>query len=150
MIYTFLTKKAMKIAYRQHINQEDKAGLPYIFHPYHLAEEMGDDEYAICVALLHDVAEDTGMTVDDIEKDGFPENVIAALRLLTHKDGIDYLGEYIPNIKTNPLAKKVKLADLRHNSDSTRLSLPEDEEEQKRNEARMLKYSKAIAILEDK
>ena len=149
MIYTELTKKAMNIAFRQHKDQEDKAGLPYIFHPYHLAEQMGNDEYAICTALLHDVAEDTDMTIQDIEKEGFPKEVITALKLLKHDDGVPYR-EYVKKIKPNPLAKKVKLADLYHNSDATRLPEPKNEEEKYRNEKRMLKYSKAIAFLEEK
>ena len=148
MIYTDLTKKAMKIAYTQHHGQPDKACLPYIFHPYHLAEQMGDDEYAICTALLHDVAEDTDMTIDEIAAAGFPDEVITALRLLKHEDGDPYLGSYIHNIKTDPLAKKVKLADLYHNSDASRLPEPENEAERIRNEERLKKYREAIRILE--
>lgn len=63
MIYTPLTCEAMKIAYRAHHGQTDKAGLPYVFHPFHLAEQM-KDEYSVCVALLHDVVEDTDVTLD--------------------------------------------------------------------------------------
>ena len=148
MIYTDLTKKAMELAYKQHHGQNDKAELPYIFHPYHLAEQMGDDEYAICTALLHDVAEDTEMTVDEIAAEGFPDEIITALRLLKHEKGEPYLGSYIHNIKTNPLARKVKLADLYHNSDKTRLKEPKDETERLHNEERLRKYQKAIAILE--
>ena len=121
MLYTKLTTKAMKIAYRKHHGTVDKAGLPYIFHPYHLAEQMGDDEYAICTALLHDVVEDTDMTFEKLEQEGFPEEVITALKCLTHEEGVPYLGAYIERIKANPLARKVKLADLEHNLDSTRL-----------------------------
>ena len=57
MFYTPLTKKAMQIAYKAHHNQVDKSGVPYIFHPFHLAEQM-TDEYSVCAALLHDVAEE--------------------------------------------------------------------------------------------
>ena len=148
MIYTDLTKKAMKIAYDRHHGAVDKGGLPYIFHPYHLAEQMGDDEYAVCVALLHDVIEDTGMTFEQLEQEGFPGEIIAALKCLTHQDGVPYLGAYIEGIKADPLARKVKLADLRHNSDPTRLPPAKDRDEQKRREKRMEKYAKAIAFLE--
>ena len=148
MLYTKLTEKAMKIAYEQHDGQKDKAGLPYIFHPYHLAEQMGDDEYAICVALLHDVVEDTDMEFSDLERAGFPDEVIAALKCLTHEEGVPYLGAYIEGIKANPLARKVKLADLRHNSDPTRLPPAKNAEEQHWREKRMEKYAKAIAFLE--
>ena len=147
MIYTDLTKKAMRIAYKQHHGQFDKAGLPYIFHPYHLAEQMGDDEFAICTALLHDVAEDTDMTLEDLAKAGFPDEVIGALKVLTHDDSVPYLGEYIEEIKKNPLARKVKLADLSHNSDPTRLPPAQDEAEEKWRQLRMEKYRKAAAYL---
>lgn len=148
MLYTKLTTKAMKIAYRKHSGQKDKAGLPYIFHPYHLAEQMGDDEYAICTALLHDVVEDTDMTFEDLEKEGFPEEVITALKRLTHDDNTEYLGKYIEDIKADPLARRVKLADLRHNSDPTRLPPAKNETEENRRRERMQKYAKAIAFLE--
>lgn len=148
MIYTELTRKAMKIAYERHQGAYDKGGYPYIFHPYHLAEQMGDDEYAVCTALLHDVVEDTGMTFKELEQAGFPAEVIAALKLLTHEDDVPYLGAYIENIKTDPLALKVKLADLRHNSDPTRLPPPRDGYEIEKRRQRMEKYVKAIAFLE--
>ena len=80
MIYTALTNKAMKIAYSAHHGQTDKSGLPYIFHPYHLAEQM-TDETSTCVALLHDVVEDTPLSLDDLAQK-FPPAVIEALRLL--------------------------------------------------------------------
>ena len=63
MIYTVLTNKAIQIAYEAHQGQVDKAGLPYIFHPFHLAEQM-TDEISTCVALLHDVAEDTDVSLE--------------------------------------------------------------------------------------
>jgi len=117
MIYTELTNKAMKIAYAAHHGQVDKAGLPYIFHPIHLAEAM-DDEVSCCAALLHDVVEDTDVTMDELAQE-FPEAVIAVLRLLTHEEGVPYF-DYVRNIKANPIAVKIKLADIAHNSDQTR------------------------------
>lgn len=121
MIYTSMTKQALKICYNAHLNQVDKSGLPYVFHPFHLAEQM-DTEETVCIALLHDVIEDTNYTFEDLIKAGFNENIINALMLLTHKDDTPYM-EYIKKIKTNPLATKVKLADLHHNSDLSRLDL---------------------------
>ena len=97
MIYTELTSKAMKIAYDAHHGQDDVNGVPYIFHPYHVAEQM-TSEYAVCVALLHDVAEDTDITVDDLKKD-FPSEVTDALLLLTHDKNTDYF-DYVRKIKT--------------------------------------------------
>lgn len=117
MIYTELTNKAMKIAYAAHHGQFDYNGIPYIFHPIHLAEQM-EDEISCCAALLHDVAEDTDVTLEDLARE-FPEEVIRALMLLTHEKGTDYF-DYVRAIKADPIAMKVKLADLDHNSDQTR------------------------------
>lgn len=117
MIYTPLTQKAMHIAYLAHHGQFDKSGAPYIFHPIHLAEAM-DDEYSCCVALLHDTVEDTDVTLEDL-KQVFPSEVTDAVALLTHDDSVDYF-DYVRAIKHNPIARKVKLADLAHNSDQSR------------------------------
>ena len=117
MIYTPLTNKAMKIAYAAHHGQYDYNGIPYIFHPIHLAERM-DDEIACCAALLHDTVEDTDLTIEDLEKE-FPAEVTEVIRLLTHTDDTPYY-DYVRKIAKNPIAKKVKLADLAHNSDQTR------------------------------
>lgn len=117
MIYTPLTNKAMKIAYNAHLWQLDYNGVPYIYHPMHLAEQM-DDEISCCVALLHDTVEDTTVSLEDLRKE-FPASVTDAVALLTHEDGTDYF-DYVRAIKANPVAKKVKLADLAHNSDQSR------------------------------
>ena len=140
MLYTPLTKKAMKIAFEAHKNQTDKNGIPYIYHPVHLAEQM-DSENTICVALLHDVVEDTSMTFEDLQAEGFSPEIIDALKLLTHDDAVPYM-EYVKEIRKNPIATKVKLADLRHNSDLTRL----DEVNEKALK-RVEKYKKAIEML---
>ena len=121
MIYTPLTNKAMRIAYNAHHGQYDRNGMPYIFHPYHVAEQM-TDEYTCCAALLHDVAEDTNITLDELAMQ-FPAPVIEALRLLTHDKDTDYF-EYVRKLKDNPIAKAVKIADLEHNSDMTRIVDP--------------------------
>ena len=129
----------MVIAYNAHYGQYDKSGVPYIFHPMHVAEQM-HDEYSICVALLHDTVEDTNITFEVLEKE-FSATVIEALKLLTHDESIDYF-DYVRKLKNNPIAKKVKLADLYHNSDITRMENP-TEKDWKRKE----KYHKAILIL---
>ena len=118
MIYTKLTVRAMQVAYSAHHGQNDTSGAPYIFHPFHVAELM-TDEHAVCAALLHDVVEDTDVTLADLEKE-FPREVTEAVRLLTHEEGADYR-DYILAIKENELARKVKLADLAHNLDRSRI-----------------------------
>lgn len=142
MIYTALTKKAMKLAYAAHHGQVDKNGIPYIYHPIHLAEQLESEE-TVCIALLHDVVEDTDITFDDLQNEGFSDEIIKALKLLTHAHGEPYM-EYISKIKQHPLATEVKLADLKHNSDLNRLDNVDDQS-LKRTE----KYIKAIALLQE-
>lgn len=139
MIYTKNTRKAMKIAYNAHKEQLDKSGIPYIFHPIHLAEQMNTEEECI-VALLHDTVEDTDVTIEMLEKE-FPETVVEAVKLLTHDELVPYM-DYVRNLKNNPIARAVKLADLHHNSDETRLENL-TEKDIKRNK----KYCEAIKIL---
>lgn len=145
MIYTKLTNKAMKLAYDAHHGQVDCNGVPYIFHPYHLAEQM-TDEITTCVALLHDVVEDTDVTIEELEAE-FPKEITEAVRLLTHDKSTDYF-DYVRAIKTNPIAKTVKLADLSHNQDESRIAVPTAVTERKLKHWRE-KYAKAREILED-
>lgn len=141
MIYSDLTKKALRLSFEAHKDQVDKSGMPYVFHPFHLAEQMNTEETVIA-ALLHDVVEDTDYTLEEIAGMGFPQSVIEALALLTHDSRVPYM-EYVAKTKENPIAAAVKLADLRHNSDVSRLDAV-DEKAVKRME----KYKKAIALLE--
>ena len=141
MIYTKMTKVALKLCFEAHKDQIDKSDMPYVFHPFHLAEQMTDENTTI-VALLHDVIEDTDYTPDDLRKLGFEDHILEAIALMTHDDAVPYM-DYVAAIKSNPIAKAVKLADLRHNSDMTRLNTvtPRDIE-------RAEKYAKAIQLLE--
>jgi (p)ppGpp synthase/HD superfamily hydrolase len=141
MIYTLNTKKALKLCFEAHKDQLDKSGIPYVFHPFHLAEQM-EDEVTTVVALLHDVVEDTDHTFEELSKI-FDAPIIEALRLLTHEDGVPYM-EYVAKIKENPIAKAVKLADLRHNSDITRLDQVDE-----KDIARREKYLAALAFLNE-
>lgn len=136
-----MTKKALKLCFNAHKDQLDKSGLPYVFHPFHLADQMNDENTTI-VALLHDIVEDTDYTLKDLREMGFNEEVLGAIELMTHGDDVPYM-DYVAKIKENPIAKKVKLADLRHNSDITRL----DTITQKDLD-RAEKYKKAILLLE--
>ena len=140
MIYTDMTKKALRLCFDVHKEQVDKSGLPYVFHPFHLAEQMETEDTTI-VALLHDVVEDSDLTLDDLRKMGFGGNIIDALALLTHDPAVEYT-DYVRAIKDNPIARAVKLADLRHNSDLTRLDTV-DEKALTRRE----KYLQAMTLL---
>lgn len=141
MIYTKNTRKAMKIAYDAHHGQLDKSGVPYVYHPIHLAEQMKTEDECI-VALLHDVVEDTDVTFEQLEKE-FSDMVIQALKLLTHDDSVEYM-DYVRNLKENSIARSVKLADLHHNSDVTRI-----EQMSEKDILRNKKYSEAIRILSE-
>lgn len=140
MIYTELTRKALRICFDAHKRQTDKGGMPYVFHPFHLAEQMSTEE-EVCAALLHDVLEDTDATVSDLRAAGMPDTVLEALRLLDHDKAVPYL-EYIEALKDNPLAAAVKRADLLHNSDLNRLDQITDEDRE-----RIAKYRSALAVL---
>ena len=120
MIYSELVRKAAQISFTAHKEDKDKSGYPYFMHPMTLAVRF-DDEASVCVALLHDVVEDHGniYSFDYLKNEGFSDDILDALKLLTHDKSVDYL-EYVNAIKKNPIARKVKLADLRHNSDLRR------------------------------
>ena len=140
MIYTDKTKKAMKLCYEAHKDQVDKSGLPYVFHPAHVAEQMTDEATTI-VALLHDVVEDTDYTLEDLAAEGFEKEILEAVALMTHEDDVPYL-DYVAKLKNNPIARAVKLADLAHNSDLSRIGEIDEETRE-----RLEKYKKAIALL---
>lgn len=142
MIYTPGTKKAMKLCFAAHRDQTDKSGLPYVFHPFHVAEQMPDEKTTVA-ALLHDVIEDTSYTLEDLRQMGFDEEVLAALALLNHDKKVPYM-EYVSKIKGNRIASTVKLADLRHNSDLTRLDTVDDAALR-----RVEKYREAMGLLSE-
>lgn len=144
MMYTDLTKKAMNIAYSAHNGQSDKAGIPYIFHPYSIAEQM-DNETDVIIALLHDVFEDAKEIFIDQVKHTFSSDIINALNLLTY-DRRDAYMDYIKKIKCsgNQHAIRVKMADLQHNSDLNRLDAIDLSE---KDIQRVNKYKSAINYL---
>ena len=139
MLYSPLIRTAMQIACRAHAGQTDKAGYPYIHHPLHLAEQM-TEEYAVCAALLHDVMEDTDVSAQELAQ-VMPPEVMEALRLLTHDESVPYM-DYVRAISLNPIARAVKLADLAHNSDLSRL-----DEVTPKALSRVEKYAAAMALL---
>ena len=118
LIYTELTNKAMKLAYDSHAGQLDAGGTPYIFHPYHLAEQM-DTEKRVCIALLHDVVEDTHVTLKQIQE-RFPAEIAGPVALLTHDPKENYY-DYIKKVCADRDACFVKIADLLHNMTEARV-----------------------------
>ena len=142
MIYTDLTRKAIKFAFKAHEGQVDRSGIPYILHPVHVAENMLTEDTCV-VAILHDVLEDTDITEEDLRKEGFTGTQIEAVVKMTRKPDEDYF-DYVREIKKNPIATEVKKADLMHNMDTSRLENITSEDEE-----RYKKYKKALDILEE-
>ena len=110
---------ALSIVRQAHEGQLDKAGADYIEHPIYVASQV-DTEEEKAVALLHDVIEDSPVSAEELLIAGLPVEVVIAVKLLTKKPMQDYQA-YLETVKTNPLARVVKLADLKHNSDLSRL-----------------------------
>lgn len=116
--------KAIELAIKYHQGQKDKGGNPYILHPLHVMNNVRTEKEKI-VAILHDVIEDSTYTFEDLKKDEFSSDIIEALVFLTHDKNTDYF-DYIKKIKRNKLARNVKLEDLKHNLDITRLKTLDD------------------------
>lgn len=135
-----LYELALSIAREAHKDQVDKAGADYINHPIYVAS-LVDTEEEKSVALLHDVIEDSDFTLTDLMDRGMPNVVVQAVSLLTKDSRLSYQ-EYLTRVKTNELATKVKLADLKHNSDLSRILEPSYVDYQ-----RIEKYKKAIEFL---
>lgn len=138
-----LYQRAVEIATDAHRGQVDKGGNPYILHPLAVAESVGDIELKI-VAVLHDVLEDSSVTAEELLAEGFAEPLVEAVRVLTHdkSDPVSY-EDYICVVKKNPIARVVKISDIHHNLDLSRIPVP-TESDRKRCE----KYRRALAYLE--
>ena len=131
---------ALSIARKAHEGQLDKAEVAYIEHPIYVASQV-DTEEEKAVALLHDVIEDSSVSAEELLQAGLPETVVTAVQVLTKKKEQDYQ-TYLETVKKNPLARLVKLADLKHNSDLSRLSSITEKDRE-----RLKKYKKAIDFL---
>jgi guanosine-3',5'-bis(diphosphate) 3'-pyrophosphohydrolase len=131
---------AIILAARAHRGQVDKAGQPYILHPIRLMLSLTGEQERMA-ALLHDVVEDSDVTLGDLTVAGYPVEVVEAVALLTHREGVEY-SDYIERIKGNTIARRVKLADLRDNLDVSRISSPTEKDRE-----RMEKYQVALKIL---
>ena len=131
---------ALPIARQAHEGQLDKAGVDYIEHPIYVASQV-DTEEEKAVALLHDVIEDSPVSAEELLQAGLPETVVTAVQVLTKKKEQDYQ-TYLETVKKNPLARLVKLSDLKHNSDLSRLSSITEKDRE-----RLKKYKKAIDFL---
>lgn len=133
-------EKAITIALKAHESQVDKGKKTYILHPLRLMVQMPTEELQI-IAVLHDVVEDSEYTFEDLISQGFSDEVINALRALTKQENEEY-SNFILRVKTNPLATKVKIADLKDNSNIDRLQNPTEQDFE-----RVKKYQQAIDVL---
>ncbi len=133
--------KAIRIAVNAHYGQKDKGGDPYIFHPFRVMNACSSLEAKI-VAVLHDVVEDTDIEMDFISAE-FPIEIVDALKLLTHTPEVDYM-DYVQGTKNNPIAREVKIADLKDNCNVSRIMNMTNKDIE-----RLKKYIAALKIFED-
>jgi (p)ppGpp synthase/HD superfamily hydrolase len=136
-------ERALQIAAKAHEDQKDKDGQPYIFHPLRIQNEVEGEEAKI-VAILHDVIEDSPVTVEDLRKAGFSAAVISAVDCLTHRHDESYT-YYVIRCNSNDLARNVKLADLQDNARASRVVLRPDKLES--DLARLVRYMLAYKFL---
>jgi hypothetical protein len=138
-----MLEKAIEIAVEAHRGQIDKAGKIYILHPIRVMLR-GQNEQEQIVGILHDVVEDTPITIDMLRAEGFSEEILSALSCITKQKGEDY-GDFINRILTNPLATQVKLYDIEDNMNRERIPYPTETDT-----ARFAKYEKYHAVILEK
>ena len=133
-------ERAIEIAARTHAGQLDKGGAPYILHPLRVMLRVAPGVQQI-VAVLHDVVEDSEVTFEDLEREGFSAEVISGLRAVTKVEGESY-EDFVARAALDPVGKAVKLADLMENSDLSRIAEPSQKDLE-----RVAKYGRAIQYL---
>lgn len=134
-------ERAIAIAAASHEGQKDRAGAPYVFHPLRMMLSLDTLEERMA-AVLHDVVEDTPVTLEQLREEGFPQAVVEAVNALTKRKREDYEA-FIRRLAPNPIARQVKLADLRDNCDLSRIAQPTEKDQE-----RIEKYRRAIKYLE--
>jgi len=142
LIAGWLPGRAVMIAAEAHLGQTDKGGAPYVHHPLRLMLRAQTSDEQV-TAALHDVVEDSGWTLAELEREGFGPRIIAALDALTRRKGETYEA-FIERVAVDPLARRVKLLDLEDNSDLGRIASPTE-----RDRERVAKYAQAIQRLRD-
>jgi (p)ppGpp synthase/HD superfamily hydrolase len=134
-------ERAIAIAAEAHAGQVDKAGAPYVLHPLRMMLRVSSTDERI-VAVLHDLVEDcAGWTFDRLRSEGFSDHIIQALQSVTKRDGEEYEA-FVRRAATNPIGRRVKLADLDDNSDPSRIAMPSE-----RDFRRIEKYRRAIDLI---
>lgn len=133
-------ERAIEIAAQAHAGQRDKAGAPYILHPLRVMLRVETETERIA-AVLHDVVEDSGWTLDQLRAEGFAPDVLETIEALTRRPEESY-EDFVLRAGAHPIARRVKQADLADNTDSTRIAEPTAHDG-----ARMERYRRAIALL---
>ena len=133
-------ESAIALACRVHAGQVDKSGQAYILHQLRLMLQFDNEDERI-VSVLHDVVEDGGVTFDQLRQLGLSDAIVGAIDCLSKRPEEDY-DAFIARLASNPLARKVKMADIKHNLDVTRLPALHD-----KDLLRMAKYHKALSFL---
>ena len=133
--------RAIKLAFHHHKDQKDKSGSPYILHLFRVMNRGKNENEKIC-GMLHDIVEDTQCTFEDLENEGFNDEIVDALKCVTKTSEQENYNDFIWRVKTNPLAVRVKINDLEDNLDVRRLSILTD-----RDVTRINKYLKAYKEL---
>lgn len=133
---------AIKVSAVSHEGQYDKGGNPYFLHPQAVAASLESTEHKI-VAYLHDVIEDTDVTPEELIEMGFTYRIVNSIRILTKTDGVSY-EDYLKTVKMDSNAWHVKMADIKHNMDISRIKNPGEADF-----ARLEKYKKALDFLEN-
>jgi (p)ppGpp synthase/HD superfamily hydrolase len=134
-------ERAIEIAVQAHKGTSDKGGSPYILHPLAVMHNLDTDDEKI-VGVLHDAVEDTQWTFEKLLDEGFSVTVVDALKSVTKQEGGEDYFDFIQRSKKNPLGRKVKIADIQHNMDVTRIKVISD-----KDATRLNKYKKALEIL---
>lgn len=138
--YELLLQRAIAIAAKAHEEQVDKAGNPYLDHPLFVMENVTSLEQKI-VAVLHDAVEDSELTLEQLRSEDFPEVIVSAIAAITKIEGEAYAA-YLERVIANPIALRVKIADVTHNLDIRRIANPTEADFQ-----RMAKYKKVLSQL---
>ncbi|MBQ9983850.1 MAG: GTP pyrophosphokinase [Lachnospiraceae bacterium] len=138
-----MLEKAIEIAVEAHRGQLDKAGKIYILHPMRVMLR-GKNETEMIVGILHDTVEDTPVTLEMLQLEGFSKEVLEALECVTKHQGEDY-GDFINRVLTNPLATQIKLYDMEDNLNRDRIPYPTP-----KDEARFKKYEKYHKVISKK
>ena len=135
-----MLERAILCAVRWHAGQVDWSGMPCILHPLRVMLRM-TDETAMTAAVLHDVVENCGVSLDDLRAEGFPEEVVGAVDAITRRADEGY-EDYVRRAAAHPIARRIKVADLRDNLERSlrQPAMPE-------NDARVRKYQRALEIV---